>query len=110
MMMARLLRDEGYRVIEASTGKNALKALKKFSERLDLLVTDVAMPDIDGIELALRLRSQYPQLPVVFMSGNFGAELIHRDILGVDSAFLQKPFAPETVAECVRSLLDRTRR
>jgi two-component system, cell cycle sensor histidine kinase and response regulator CckA len=106
-MTARVLRDGGYQVLEAPNGRVALDMLARDGGRLDLLVTDIAMPALNGLELAARLRRQYPRLPVVFMSGHLDDEVVHRDQLGPDSAFLAKPFPPEALTACARSLLDR---
>jgi two-component system cell cycle sensor histidine kinase/response regulator CckA len=106
-MTARVLRDGGYQVLEAANGRVALNMLTRHRGRLDLLVTDVAMPEVNGLELATRLRRQYARLPVVFMSGHLDDEVVHRDQLGPDSAFLAKPFPPEALTASARSLLDR---
>jgi two-component system cell cycle sensor histidine kinase/response regulator CckA len=108
-MTTRVLRDGGYEVLEAGNGRVALDLLESYQGRLDLLVTDVAMPQIDGIELAARLRRQHPHLPVVFTSGHLGDEALHGGQLGPDSAFLLKPFPPEALTACARSLLDQAR-
>jgi two-component system cell cycle sensor histidine kinase/response regulator CckA len=106
-MTARVLRDGGYVVLEADNGRLALELLEEYRGRFDLLVTDVALPQIDGIELAARLRRKHPHLPVVFTSGHVGDEALHSGLLGPDSAFLLKPFPPEALTACVRSLLDK---
>ena len=67
------------------------------------------MPQIDGIELAARLRRKYPHLPVAFTSGHVGDEALHSGLLGPESAFLLKPFPPEALIACARSLLDKAR-
>jgi CheY-like chemotaxis protein len=107
MTMARVLREEGYQVLEAANGQLALDLLSEFPTRLDLVVTDVVMPEMNGLELAERLRGRYPRLPVLFMSGYLGDDAVQQNLLGSDSAFLLKPFTPTTIAECVRSLLDK---
>jgi signal transduction histidine kinase len=108
-MTARVLRDGGYEVLEAENGRAALELLEEYQKRLDLLVTDVAMPQIDGIELAARLRRKHPHLPVVFTSGHVGDESLHSGLLGPESAFLLKPFPPDALIACARSLLDKAR-
>jgi CheY-like chemotaxis protein len=109
MMTARVLRDGGYDVLEAANGRVALDLLEGHQKRLDLLVTDVAMPQIDGIELAARLRRTHPHLPVVFTSGHVGDEALHSGLLGPESALLLKPFPPDELIACARSLLDKAR-
>jgi CheY-like chemotaxis protein len=108
-MTARVLRDGGYEVLEAENGRVALELLGKSQKRLDLLVTDVAMPQVDGIELAARQRRAHRHLPVVFTSGHMGDEALHSGLLGPESAFLLKPFPPEALIACARSLLDKAR-
>jgi two-component system, cell cycle sensor histidine kinase and response regulator CckA len=108
-MTARVLRDGGYEVLEAENGRAALELLEEYQKRCDLLVTDVAMPQIDGIELAARLRRTHPHLPVVFTSGHVGDEALHSGLLGPESAFLLKPFPPDALIACARSLLDKAR-
>jgi two-component system, cell cycle sensor histidine kinase and response regulator CckA len=108
-MTARVLRDGGYEVLEAENGRVALELIEERSKPLDLLVTDVAMPQIDGIELAARLRRARPHLPVVFTSGHVGDETLHSGLLGPESAFLLKPFPPDALIACARSLLDKAR-
>jgi two-component system, cell cycle sensor histidine kinase and response regulator CckA len=108
-MTARVLRDGGYEVLEAENGRGALELLEEYQKRFDLLVTDVAMPQIDGIELAARLRRTHPHLPVVFTSGHVGDETLHSGLLGPESAFLLKPFPPDALLACARSLLDKAR-
>ncbi len=108
-MTARVLRDGGYEVLEAENGRVALDLLEAYRKRLDLVVTDVAMPQMDGIELAARLRRARPHLPVVFTSGHVGDEALHSGLLGPDSAFLLKPFPPDALFACARSLLDKAR-
>jgi two-component system cell cycle sensor histidine kinase/response regulator CckA len=108
-MTARVLRDAGYEVLEAENGRLALELLEEYRKRLDLVVTDVAMPQIDGIELAARLRRARPHLPVVFTSGHVGDEALHSGLIGPESAFLLKPFPPDALITCARSLLDKAR-
>jgi two-component system cell cycle sensor histidine kinase/response regulator CckA len=109
-MAARALRAEGYEVVEAATGKAALEVAERNAGRVSLLLTDVAMSEISGLELSHRLRSHSPDLPVIFMSGYPGDEQTYQALQGARSAFLLKPFGPETLAQCVRQLLDRARR
>jgi two-component system, cell cycle sensor histidine kinase and response regulator CckA len=108
-MTVRVLRAAGYDVIEAANGTLALERLERHTGRVDLLVTDVDLSDdaFDGIELATRVRRQFPSLPVVFMSGHPGEAAGERALQHLRSSFLTKPFAPDTLARCVRTLLDK---
>jgi two-component system cell cycle sensor histidine kinase/response regulator CckA len=104
-----VLRDAGYEVLEAENGRIALELLEENQQLFHLLVTDVGMPQIDGIELAARLRRTHPNLPVMFTSGHVGDEALHSGLLGPESAFLLKPFPPDALITCARSLLDKAR-
>jgi two-component system cell cycle sensor histidine kinase/response regulator CckA len=87
-LFANALRRDGYRVLEADHGVQAL-ALAQQADRIDMVVTDVHMPKMDGIELGAKLRESYPNLPILYVSGYplDESELVpHSDVL-------QKPFA-----------------
>jgi PAS domain S-box-containing protein len=107
-MTARILRSVGYGVIEAANGTVALELLEGHTGPVDLLVTDVDLSedDFDGIELVSRVRRRFPSLPVVFMSGHPGEAAGERALQHPRSSFLMKPFTPDTLARCVRTLLD----
>lgn len=92
------LSTSGYRVLDAETSDAALQALSDNPD-LDLLVTDIVMPDGNGCDLALRMRERNPRLPVLFISGYEPERLT--DV--PSSGFLQKPFR-------IPELLDRVRR
>lgn len=96
----------GYRVLEASDGRDAIE-LAATEAAVDLLLTDVVMPGIDGRELAARLRVTRPGLRVLFMSGHTEDAILHRGVLDAGLDFLHKPFAPEHLARRVREILDR---
>jgi two-component system, cell cycle sensor histidine kinase and response regulator CckA len=95
-MAARALREVGYRVLEAENGRAALDMVRRHAGRLDLVVTDVGMPEMDGYELARLLSVERPSLPVVFMSG-YGAEDSQGQGPGTDYAFLRKPVSPDAL-------------
>ncbi len=94
VMAARALREVGYRVLEAENGRAALNLVRRHAGRLDLVVTDVGMPEMDGYELARRLGVERAGLPVVFMSG-YGAQDERGHGIGTDYSFLQKPVSPD---------------
>jgi two-component system, cell cycle sensor histidine kinase and response regulator CckA len=106
-MILRLLQSEGYDVLEAQDGRHALELIKARSGRLDLVITDVAMPIMNGRELAGHLKALRPALPVLFISGYTDDEMVRRGLIEPSSPFLSKPFTPEVLGAKVRSLLDQ---
>ena len=104
-MTSRALQEYGYAVVEAGGGHDALAALERGDGRIDLLVTDVILPGMDGPALARRAAELSPDLPVLFMSGYTDHEIIRRGLLEEGQPFLQKPFTPEALATKVAELL-----
>jgi signal transduction histidine kinase/CHASE3 domain sensor protein/ActR/RegA family two-component response regulator len=102
----RALETSGYTVLQAASPLEALEIATRHTGRLDLLLTDVMMPDLTGRQLADRLAASRPSLAVLFMSGYAEDAIVHHGRLDPDTAFLQKPFAPETLAQKVRAILD----
>jgi two-component system, cell cycle sensor histidine kinase and response regulator CckA len=104
-LAARVLRQLGYTVLEASDGVEALRVAGTHLGAIDLLLTDVVMPQLGGTVLAERLRDMYPRLKVLFMSGYTDQTIIHHNLLEPGVAFLQKPFTPVVLARKVREVL-----
>ena len=104
-LVDRLLRMQGYAVLPAATPAEAVAAARA-SGRIDLLVTDVIMPGMNGRELANLLASECPRLRVLYMSGYTDAAIAHQGILPPGTAFLSKPFTPDALARKVREVLD----
>jgi signal transduction histidine kinase/CheY-like chemotaxis protein len=108
--MARdILEGCGYQIIEASTGKEALEVWKQQTSRIDLLLTDMVMPEgISGVDLAERLQASQPHLRVVFTSG-YAANEVNREMLAKTRArFLPKPYTRDELAQTVRECLDKS--
>jgi len=103
----RGLRDHGYTVIEARNGTEALDYLKRHPGTIDLVVCDVVMPEMGGREFGQRLALLEPDLPILFMSGYTGDDVVQRGLLDPEDPFQQKPFTPGTLAIKVRSMLDQ---
>jgi signal transduction histidine kinase/ActR/RegA family two-component response regulator/HAMP domain-containing protein len=108
--MARdILKDCGYHLLEASTGKEALDIWRECASKIDLVLTDMVMPEgISGVDLAERLLADRPDLKIIFTSGYTSTE-INAELLSRSQArFLQKPYSVTTLARAVRDCLDRT--
>jgi two-component system cell cycle sensor histidine kinase/response regulator CckA len=101
-----VLKTAGYRILEAASGTDALALTERFEGRIHLMVTDVVMPKMSGRELAKRLAPLRPDMKVIYVSGYTENAIVHHGILEADTAFLQKPFAPDTLLRKVRSVLD----
>jgi two-component system, cell cycle sensor histidine kinase and response regulator CckA len=104
------LERHGYVVLTAESGSEALHLAAAHRGPIDLLITDVVMPDLRGPELARRLLEQRPALVTLFMSGYMDDALGEdRSVLPVPVEFIQKPFSPSALAARVREMLDRRR-
>jgi PAS domain S-box-containing protein len=104
------LRAQGYKVLEAENGAEALRVAAAHGGPLDLLITDVVMPQVGGRELAERLRAERPELRVLYMSGYTDSAIVRHGVLEEGIAFLQKPFTAPALARKAREVLDRPRR
>jgi nitrogen-specific signal transduction histidine kinase len=100
------LEEQGYRVLEAGHGWEALMRLSEFDGAISLVIADVMMPEMGGSELARRLAVERPGLPILFLSGYTDDEMTLRG-LGPPSAFVQKPFTPDVLARRVRETIGR---
>jgi CheY-like chemotaxis protein len=103
----RTLREAGYEVIEASNGTEALALATDRLDAIDLVVTDVVMPQMGGRELAERLHARRRSLKVLFTSGYTENGIVHGGVLEEGLSFLQKPYDRVELARRVRELLDR---
>jgi PAS domain S-box-containing protein len=102
---AAALRAYGYHVIQAENAGEALLFCERESERVDLVLTDVVMPNISGRELADRLGQRWPGIKVLFMSGYADDAIMGHGVLEKDAQLLQKPFSPDQLAAKVREVL-----
>ncbi len=100
------LEDAGYKVIEAQDGKDALRMMETKPERINLLVTDVVMPNMGGIELASRLQSIVPGLRTIYASGNSGDKLDEKHLREAGDVFLQKPYPRHDLLGAIRQVLN----
>jgi two-component system cell cycle sensor histidine kinase/response regulator CckA len=105
----RVLQANGYAVLEAEDGHEALQIARQRRDAIHLLVTDVVMPRVNGRRLADLLLQTRPDLRILSMSGYTDEAEIRQGALEPGVAFLQKPFSPMTLARKVREVLDTPR-
>jgi CheY-like chemotaxis protein len=101
-----ILMSCGYTVLEAPHGPRAIVLSDQYPGTIDLLVTDTVMPEMDGVELAKRLRASRPEMKRLFMSGYTENSVVHQVASTQGRCFLQKPFTLEGLARKVRTVLD----
>jgi PAS domain S-box-containing protein len=102
------LEAKGYQVLSAKNGQDALDIFERADPEVEILVSDVVMPDMGGRELAQRLRSIRPELPILYVSGYAEQTGEHR-LRGAAMDFLSKPFSPSELSRKIRRLLDQAR-
>jgi two-component system, cell cycle sensor histidine kinase and response regulator CckA len=105
----KALQGAGYRVLAAGNGEEALGVSERHKEEIHLLLTDVVMPRMGGLELAERISDLRPGIKILFMSGFPDREFPHRDRSGPSLNFLQKPFSPQLLRRKVREVLGARR-
>ena len=106
-MCKMMLEKLGYRVLPAVLPSEARRLAEKHSNEIDLLITDIIMPEMNGRDLAGSLKAHYPALKVLFMSGYTANVIAHRGILDSGVNFIQKPFTNRELAAKVREALNR---
>jgi PAS domain S-box-containing protein len=107
-MMARALAEAGWEVLEAENGRAALELIRGRVGRVDLVVADVGMPELDGEALARQLAEERPELPVILMSGYGDRSAVDPDSSRRTQPFLQKPVSPQVLLDaCAEVLADR---
>jgi CheY-like chemotaxis protein len=105
----RALAAQGYRVLEARNGVEALRVLEASEQPLDLVMTDLIMPDMGGRELAAQVRAHRPTLPVLYTSGYSNDKGEAQEVPAIAEYFLPKPFGPLELARKVREVLKHSR-
>ena len=103
----RILERQGYRVVESRNGRDALACATAHEGRIDLILTDVVMPEMSGRALVERLSAVRPDAAVVYMSGYTDDDVLRRGMLEPGSLFIQKPFNPGALLRIVRDALHR---
>ncbi|GHF27102.1 signal transduction histidine kinase [Kordiimonas sediminis] len=105
MFAARALTNKGYTVHEAASGEKGLEILQSDDTKVDLLISDVVMPNMDGPTLVTEARKLNPNLPVIFISG-YAEDLLRDNLEAEEFHFLPKPFSLKDLAETVKNILE----
>ncbi|NLI29933.1 MAG: response regulator, partial [Nitrospiraceae bacterium] len=104
---ARMLSLQGYTVIEAKNGSEAITVCEQAGGKIDLMLADVVMPELGGLEAWLAIREQYPAVKALFMSGYISDESKHAAMEQLGVSCITKPFDPRRMLMAVRKELDR---
>ena len=105
-MAENTLKRFGYKVMAAADGGEASFIAEQYEDKIDLLLTDVVMPRLNGKQLLVSLRKNRPDLKVLFMSGYSSNIIVHNGVLEEGMPFIQKPFRPSELVQKVRAILD----
>jgi CheY-like chemotaxis protein len=108
-LLREILTQNGYTVLAAPNGSEALRLSRAHSGPIHLLVTDMVMPQMNGRELASRLAPERPETRVLFMSGYTEEAIATHGVFDPGTQFLEKPFTPDSLARKVRQMLDADR-
>jgi CheY-like chemotaxis protein len=105
-IVRRILEKLGYAVLSANSPMEAISLAAEHADEINLLITDVVMPEMNGRELSERLQGLYPNLKALFMSGYTADIIANRGVLEGDVSFIEKPFSKKDLAFKVREVLD----
>jgi CheY-like chemotaxis protein len=105
-MTVMMLETTGYTVLSAPGSEGALTLAEKYDGDINLLITDVIMPDMNGRELAEKLKRMYPEIKILFMSGYTANVIAHHGVLDEGVNFIQKPFTRNELREKMREILN----
>jgi CheY-like chemotaxis protein len=105
-LVCRVLRNHGYLVLEAPHPGEALRLAEESGGPVDLLLTDVVMPESDGLAVAKQIRSRHPNTKILYISGYSAESISRHELLSTGGSILPKPFSPDELHTAVRCLLD----
>jgi CheY-like chemotaxis protein len=106
MLSVKILEGQGYKVYAAPDGSECLRIVNELNGSVDMLITDVIMPDMNGKSLYMRIAEKYPHTKVLYMSGYADSTFTQNGILEEGTAYIQKPFSAAGLAGKVREVLD----
>jgi two-component system, cell cycle sensor histidine kinase and response regulator CckA len=101
------LEREGYNVLVADSGPQALKIIGEYSGTIHVVLTDVIMPEMSGFKLVEEIRSRRPDLKTILMSGHTDETIVNSGVVGSGDAFVEKPFTPASLLKRVRNVLEK---
>jgi signal transduction histidine kinase/CheY-like chemotaxis protein len=104
-LIVRILSAEGYQVVEAADGRSALDLMERGALKPGLVLTDVLMPRVNGRQLGDAVKAMYPDIPLLYMSGDIGENMVLRQLVPEGAPFLPKPFTPEQLLRSISSVL-----
>lgn len=105
-LTVHILKGKGYTVLSADNAARTLDLVCRYDRQIDLLLTDVIMPDQSGPELVSEIRKRFPQLKVLYMSGYSKNAMAEQGILSVDSKLIVKPFSTQALLTKIRAVLE----
>lgn len=108
-LLKQVLQNKGYTVMEAGNGEEAINLAKEFRGDIHLMLTDMIMPRLGGLDAARRIRNFRPTMKVIYMSGYADNSILTPDSLSNAEAVLEKPIAPDDLAVCIREMIEGTR-
>jgi two-component system cell cycle sensor histidine kinase/response regulator CckA len=107
--ICRLLTDDGYEVLEATTGAEGLELAQRNSAEIDLLLSDMLLPELSGLDLAQQVLEFRPEMKIIFMSGYVEGDIVQRGTSELGATFLDKPFQPSTLLSRVQEAIESAR-
>ncbi|HEY8352597.1 MAG TPA: response regulator, partial [Sphingomonadales bacterium] len=105
LFASRALKNKGYNVLEASSGEQALDIVDERGEEIDVLISDVVMPNMDGPSLVKAIQERHRNLKIIFISG-YAEDAFRKNLGPTEFSFLPKPFSLKQLAETVKEVLE----
>lgn len=102
---SRILQRKGFEVLEAKDGHDALEIVERHGDRIDSALTDVGLPDMNGVELASRIRTLIPGIPIVYMSGRSDEDVLDDIARQKSAGYIEKPFTVDGLLDSVHEIL-----
>lgn len=104
-LVRTLLTTNGYRVLEASTGREALAIVQREDAAVDLLLADMLLPELSGFDLAQQALLRHPRMRILFMTGYVEDDIVQRCMTELQAYFIDKPFQPSALLNLIREAL-----